>query len=187
MTAWSMDRALKGYRVEDFAGEIHYAPTPVIEHAHRVKIADHEITPGHDGAVHTREVPKRFRVTFDNPDGNRISEYGNSPQEALHGWAVQMRIIVRVMYRPDDETVNDCIATARGEERVRATADHANTTRDLIFTCPSCGERHIDEGEFATKAHHTHACQHCGMVWRPGIGATRGVRFLPGYKNEPST
>lgn len=39
----------------------------------------------------------------------------------------------------------------------------------MILTCPSCGVRHVDEGEFATKPHHTHACQHCGLVWRPAI------------------
>lgn len=29
----------------------------------------------------------------------------------------------------------------------------------MLLTCPSCGARHIDEGEFATKPHHAHACQ----------------------------
>lgn len=53
----------------------------------------------------------------------------------------------------------------------------------MILTCPQCGGRHIDEGEFATKLHHTHACQHCGMVWRPAIVPTCGVQFLPGFKN----
>jgi len=53
----------------------------------------------------------------------------------------------------------------------------------MILTCPSCGERHIDEGAFASKRHHTHACQACGMVWRPAVVATVGVRFLPGFKN----
>lgn len=55
---------------------------------------------------------------------------------------------------------------------------------DLIMHCPECGERHIDEGDFETKRHHTHACQHCGFVWRPAVRATRGVRFLPGFKND---
>lgn len=54
----------------------------------------------------------------------------------------------------------------------------------MILTCPSCAARHYDEGEFATKPHHTHACQACGMVWRPAKVDTVGVRFLPGYKNE---
>jgi hypothetical protein len=54
----------------------------------------------------------------------------------------------------------------------------------MILTCPSCGERHVDQGEFATKPHHTHACQHCGMVWRPALVATVGVQFLPGFKDE---
>lgn len=53
----------------------------------------------------------------------------------------------------------------------------------MRLTCPSCSELHIDDGEFATKPHHTHACQHCGNVWRPAIAPTVGVRFLPGFKN----
>lgn len=48
-----------------------------------------------------------------------------------------------------------------------------------------CARLHIDEGEFATKPHHTHACQFCGEVWRPAIVPTVGVQFLPGFKNEP--
>ena len=56
----------------------------------------------------------------------------------------------------------------------------------MLLWCPApgCGQRHIDEGEFATKLHHTHACQHCGMVWRPAIVPTVGVQFLPGFKND---
>jgi len=57
----------------------------------------------------------------------------------------------------------------------------------MLLTCPACAERHIDTGEFATKHHHTHACQHCGMVWRPAVVNTVGVRFLPGFKDEPET
>ena len=53
----------------------------------------------------------------------------------------------------------------------------------LLLTCPWCGHRHIDEGEFAEKPHHTHACQNCGMCWRPSIIPTIGVQFLPGFKN----
>lgn len=54
----------------------------------------------------------------------------------------------------------------------------------MLLHCPMCGARHIDEGEFATKIHHTHACQTCGHVWRPAIISTVGVQFLPGFKNE---
>lgn len=54
----------------------------------------------------------------------------------------------------------------------------------MLLTCPSCGERHIDKGDFATKPHHTHACQHCGMTWRPAIVATVAVQFLPGFKDS---
>jgi predicted RNA-binding Zn-ribbon protein involved in translation (DUF1610 family) len=53
----------------------------------------------------------------------------------------------------------------------------------MFLTCPHCGARHIDEGEFATKVHHTHSCQDCGLTWRPAVCATVGVHFLPGFKN----
>jgi hypothetical protein len=55
----------------------------------------------------------------------------------------------------------------------------------MILYCPMCAERHVDEGEFATREHHTHACQRCGHVWRPALVATVGVKFLPGFQNEP--
>jgi hypothetical protein len=58
------------------------------------------------------------------------------------------------------------------------------TVVPMLLWCPICGERHIDEGDFATKPHHTHACQYCGLVWRPAIMNTVGVEFLPGFKND---
>lgn len=54
----------------------------------------------------------------------------------------------------------------------------------LVLNCPACGERHVDEGVWATKLHHTHACQICGLAWRPAIVFTVGVQFLPGFKSE---
>lgn len=54
----------------------------------------------------------------------------------------------------------------------------------MLIWCPECSERHIDEGEFATKIHHTHSCQVCGHTWRPAVVPTVGVKFLPGFKNE---
>jgi predicted RNA-binding Zn-ribbon protein involved in translation (DUF1610 family) len=54
----------------------------------------------------------------------------------------------------------------------------------MFLTCPKCNARHIDEGAFATKPHHTHSCQECGMTWRPAVVPTVGVSFLPGFKNE---
>ncbi len=54
----------------------------------------------------------------------------------------------------------------------------------MRLTCPKCNELHIDEGKFATKSHHTHSCQNCGLTWRPAVVPTVGVRFLPGFKSE---
>jgi hypothetical protein len=55
----------------------------------------------------------------------------------------------------------------------------------MRLVCEGCGKLHIDEGEFATKLHHTHSCQHCGLTWRPAVVPTVGVQFLPGFKNAP--
>lgn len=55
----------------------------------------------------------------------------------------------------------------------------------MILVCPACGGRHIDEGRWKKKPHHTHACQHCGHVWRPAVEDTVGVQFLPGFYNGP--
>jgi predicted RNA-binding Zn-ribbon protein involved in translation (DUF1610 family) len=54
----------------------------------------------------------------------------------------------------------------------------------MRLVCEGCGKLHIDEGEFATKLHHTHSCQHCGLTWRPAVVPTVGVRFLPGFLNN---
>ena len=54
----------------------------------------------------------------------------------------------------------------------------------MLLWCPACGARHVDEGEFATRPHHAHACQRCGMVWRPALQTTVGVQFLPGFKSQ---
>lgn len=54
----------------------------------------------------------------------------------------------------------------------------------MLLWCPSCGQRHIDKGTWATKPHHTHACQFCGVVWRPAVVMTVGVQFLPGFKDK---
>lgn len=69
------------------------------------------------------------------------------------------------------------------DPRLVALAEANPAPIPMFLTCPGCGARHIDEGEFATKAHHTHACQSCGLTWRPAIVPTVGVRFLPGFKD----
>ena len=64
----------------------------------------------------------------------------------------------------------------------------------MIIHCPGsvmrngflvmCGARHVDEGVFATKVHHTHTCQTCGHTWRHAVVPTVGVQFLPGFKDD---
>lgn len=69
--------------------------------------------------------------------------------------------------------------------RMRDLEEAAKKPIPLILTCPAptCGARHIDEGEWANRVHHTHSCQICGFTWRPAVVPTVGVQFLPGFKN----
>lgn len=54
----------------------------------------------------------------------------------------------------------------------------------MILWCPMCHRRHVDEGEYATKPHKTHACQHCGFQWAQSVRPTVGVGYLPGCRNQ---
>lgn len=78
-------------------------------------------------------------------------------------------------FRPDDPLYLDRVVI----ERMPRPTDPI----PMRLTCPSCNTLHIDEGEFATKPHHTHSCQQCGLTWRPAVVNTVGVQFLPGFKN----
>lgn len=89
------------------------------------------------------------------------------------------------------EEEQDCLRQAR--ERVRgedyfamnrsAQAHAAPVAIPMHIYCPMCHTQHIDEGEWATRPHHTHSCQTCGHTWRPAVVCTTGVQFLPGFKN----
>jgi hypothetical protein len=70
--------------------------------------------------------------------------------------------------------------------RAKPVAQEPTAPVPMRLPCPVCSTLHIDIGEFATKVHHTHACQHCGHVWRPAVIPTVGVEFLPGFQNEPA-
>lgn len=74
---------------------------------------------------------------------------------------------------------------AASRARLNAAIDAPPVPIPMRITCPDCGALHIDEGEWATRVHHTHSCQGCGLTWRPAVVPTVGVRFLPGFKNEP--
>lgn len=96
------------------------------------------------------------------------------------------RAIVRLTRRcaEYDEALGREVARRElAEIQQDALAALVNTQIPIRLWCPDCGRLHVDEGEWATKPHHTHACQYCGAVWRPAVVATVGVRFLPGFKN----
>lgn len=83
----------------------------------------------------------------------------------------------------DDYSVTS-ISFARLVSNALVEKSHPQPPIPMRLHCPECMALHVDVGEFETKAHHTHACQHCGHVWRPAIVATIGVQFLPGFKDS---
>lgn len=93
---------------------------------------------------------------------------------------------VLIGYRHNvDEHDAEVERRAKAEIRRLRAASIPNAPIPMLLYCPKCHNRHIDEGEFATKAHHTHSCQHpgCGVTWRPAVVPTTGVEFLPNFKN----
>lgn len=46
----------------------------------------------------------------------------------------------------------------------------------VLMDCPACKRPHEDRGEFATRVHKTHFCEHCSYTWTvdpPVFGAVR--------------
>lgn len=105
-------------------------------------------------------------------------------RDRLEFMAAALLGMLRVQYagetRPDEER------TANFLEQVALEAERGAllVPVPMLLHCPMCGDRHLDVGAFATKVHHTHACQGCGHCWRPAVVPTVGVQFLPGFKNE---
>ena len=104
--------------------------------------------------------------------GAPIKENGR-PGEWRHGWCKPCSLAMEVLSR-------------RGPAPARSAPKAPPAPPIPIrITCPACGTLHVDEGDFATRPHHTHACQGCGLTWRPAIVPTVGVQYLPGFKNDP--
>lgn len=108
----------------------------------------------------------------------------------------------RTVFADGVEWCNDCGAVCKGKDpetgarvaftlpkglRAELKTPLVSDPLPMFLTCPICNERHIDEGEFVTKVHHTHSCQKCGLTWRPAVAPTVGVQFLPGFKSANKT
>lgn len=144
-----------------------------------------------DGDVDPKNLGEEFKTFWDafNKHTNPVSSGPTSPppSQQLIVDATRVRIVTEeahtiveelaaILRMPDDQvhTFDDVKAA------VKALMDPVAA---MYLTCPKCNARHIDEGAFVHKPHHTHSCQSCGLTWRPAIGYTVGVQFLPGFKN----
>lgn len=93
--------------------------------------------------------------------------------------------IERMLELLRDESQNPDVGLDITLVELRALQAYLSAPIPMFLTCPMCNTRHIDRGEFATKPHHTHSCQGCGLTWRPAKVHTVGVEFLPGFR-DPS-
>lgn len=89
------------------------------------------------------------------------------------------------MSNDNDEPPAPWLPQKPREQKPDEPANYKPSPIPMLLWCPLCHERHIDRGKFATKPHHTHACQKCGLAWRPAVVDTVGVEFLPGFKDPP--
>ena len=97
---------------------------------------------------------------------------------------LEIRLEEKVLGMPEERAISYIVIGPQSVLEAGLIADPGVVPVPMRLFCPACHEIHLDVGEFETKPHHTHACQHCGNVWRPALVPTVGVRFLPGFKNE---
>jgi hypothetical protein len=115
-----------------------------------------------------------------DPEAARV-ELENVLCEAARDYAEHFEAIDAIDCPTDEQhaALNEAWATLAEAARVWAT----RTPIPITLWCPN-GHRHVDKGAFAVKSHHTHACQTCGITWRPAVVDTVGVQHLPGFKDE---
>ena len=109
--------------------------------------------------------------------------------EAIEHATTEAQVIqARIDANPDyaDKADHQSVAEQRQLAEWLIELRERRTPIPMILFCPMCNTRHIDKGDFATRPHHTHACQKdtCGFVWRPAINTTVGVQHLPGFKDN---
>lgn len=125
--------------------------------------------------------------TIPEEDLRRYAALGRAAEQHGLAWYAPDGKRGEMLFQPPSEIIAEQ-AVAKFIENNRLTKMSTEPAKadpvPMLLHCPGCGERHIDEGDFATNPHHTHACQGCGMVWRPAIVDTVGVKFLPGFKND---
>ena len=78
-------------------------------------------------------------------------------------------------WRDWGEVVDELLAGGDASTLEAATASPI----PMVLACPTCHERHVDEGEWATRPHKTHLCSRCGALFRPANVPTVGVAALP--------
>lgn len=86
-----------------------------------------------------------------------------------------------VMREFPDEHAEQRAKDKREDEELRA--------RDPVpmeLRCPKCKKPHVDRGEWTTKKHRTHLCEHCGQKWRPYQYPTVGVEHAAKPSRRPA-
>lgn len=99
--------------------------------------------------------------------------------DTVHGPGVTKVI---ALGEPEKAAIAEALNIAYSFGLQEGQAQRSTEPIPMLLWCPECGARHIDVALY-DKPHHTHACQDCGMCWRPAVVPTVGVSFLPGFKD----
>lgn len=99
-----------------------------------------------------------------------------SPADAKHGVDLESVIRSTIASGPLQTAVLSEVTRLKHEnERLRQR--QAVSIAVLAF-CPECRMQHVDRGEWETRPHRSHLCEHCGHVWRLAMVPTVGVAAL---------
>lgn len=148
----------------------------------------------HDLRTKDIEASKRMRIEINAMPETARSVFESARIEAKSKGATILRTLVDMVVNARDSGRAKLAELNTLRDECRQHLARINVLESRIASlpdapipmhlyCPMCHVQHVDAGEFATKSHHTHACQSCGTVWRPAIVATVGVQFLPGFKD----
>ena len=127
------------------------------------------------------------RLLLEASDLSRVSHLETVFQGAVHDHYAEAITATRLplAYRIRSENLGFLLKLARV----------AVEPFDIMIHCPMCKTKHVDEGEFEHREHHTHSCQgytedehgkrrYCGHTWRPAKRPTRGIEYIEGFINE---
>lgn len=104
-----------------------------------------------------------------------MSELFNRLNDAVRTLLIQENYDAHFATMENRVLVENRLFVARMEIWQEFHAGQVQPSVPMILFCPACRKQHVDTGEWATRAHSSHACIYCNHTWRPADVPTVGV------------